>query len=64
MKNLDVTRINIYAPYKVWSDGEIYRFETDNGIKYLVDFELDSNPYYTAFGSTLQILSTLNLLVT
>ena len=49
MKNLDVTRINIYAPYKVWSDGEIYRFETDNGIKYLVDFELDSNPYYTAF---------------
>ena len=29
MKSLDVTRINIYAPYKVWSDGEIYRFETD-----------------------------------
>ena len=49
MNSLDVTRINIYAPYKVWSNGEIYRFETDNGIKYLVDFELDSNPYYTAF---------------
>ena len=49
MNSLDVTRINIYAPYKVWSNGEISRFETDNGIKYLVDFELDSNPYYTAF---------------
>ena len=33
MNSLDVTRINIYAPYKVWSNGEIYRFETDNGIK-------------------------------
>ena len=49
MNALDVTRINIYAPYKIWSDGDIYRFETDNGIKYLVDSELDSNPYYTAY---------------
>lgn len=49
MTALDVTRINIYAPYKVWSDGDIYRFETDHDIKYLVDFELDSNPYYTAY---------------
>ena len=30
MNSLDVTRINIYALYKVWSNGEIYRFETDN----------------------------------
>ena len=49
MNALDVTRINIYAPYKIWSDGDIYRFEIDNGIKYLVDFELDSNTYYTAY---------------
>ena len=49
MNALDVTRINIYAPYKIWSNGDIYRFESDNGIKYLVDFELDSNPYYTAY---------------
>ena len=25
------------------------RFETDYGIRYLVDFELDVNPYYTAY---------------
>jgi len=55
MNALDVTRINIYAPYKIWSDGDIYRFETDNGIKYLVDFELDSNPYYTAYWFNLTI---------
>lgn len=46
---LDITRINIYSPYKIWSDGDIYRFETDHGIKYLVDFDLDANPYYTAY---------------
>ncbi len=39
MNPLNVNRINIYAPYKIWSDGEIYRFETDYGIRYLVDFE-------------------------
>ena len=46
---LDVTGIDNYAPDKTWSDGDRYRFETDNGIKYLIDFELDSNPYYTAY---------------
>ena len=49
METLNVTRININAPYKVWNEGSIYRFETDNGIKYLVDFELDSNTFYTAY---------------
>ena len=49
MKALDITRININAPYKVWGAGFVYRFESDYGIKYLVDFELDSNPYYTAY---------------
>jgi hypothetical protein len=49
METLNVTRININAPYKVWNEGFIYRFETDKGIKYLVDFELDSNPFYTAY---------------
>ena len=43
MNSLDVTRINIYAPYKVWSNGEIYRFETDNGIELDYDFMPLSN---------------------
>ncbi|MBP3788148.1 MAG: hypothetical protein J6I52_00835 [Prevotella sp.] len=49
MFSLNTSRININAPYKVWSDGDMYRFESDHNIKYLVDFELDSNPYFTAY---------------
>lgn len=49
MKELNVGQINIYAPYKIWKDDDVYRFETDYGIGYLVDFELDDNPYYTAY---------------
>ena len=49
MKALDINRININAPYKVWSDETRLRFESDHGIKYLVDFELDINPYFTAY---------------
>ena len=49
MFSLNTSRININAPYKVWSDGDMYRFESDRNIKYLVDFELDSNPYFTAY---------------
>lgn len=49
MKGLDINRININAPYKVWSDDKRLRFESDHGINYLVDFEQDSNPYFTAY---------------
>ena len=49
MNPLNLNRININAPYKVWSDDKRLRFETEHGIKYLIDFELDSNPYFTAY---------------
>ena len=49
MKPLGINRINIYAPYKVWMVDRFIRFETDYGIKYAVDFELDDNPYYVAY---------------
>lgn len=49
MKALDINRININAPYKVWSDDKRLRFESDHGIKYHVDFEQDSNPYFMAY---------------
>ena len=45
----DLNRINAVAPYKVWGNDLLYRFDTDNGIRYLVNFELDVNPYYTAY---------------
>jgi hypothetical protein len=33
----------------VWTDCEVVRFTTDNDINYAVDFDYDSNPYFTAY---------------
>ena len=49
MKALSVSQININAPYKVWNEGKLYRFETDFGISYIVDFEKDDNPLFTSY---------------
>ena len=49
MKPLDVPKINITSPYKIWAEGTTYRFETDHAISYVVDFDKDDNPYYTCY---------------
>ena len=49
MNRLDIEAINCRSPYDVYSDNDQYVFVTDAGIEYHVDFELDSNPYYTAY---------------
>lgn len=49
MNSLNLNRININSPYAVWNEESRYRFVTDHGIRYAVDFELDANPYYTAY---------------
>ena len=49
MNRLDIEAINFRSPYDVYSDNDQYVFVTDAGIEYHVDFELDSNPYYTAY---------------
>ena len=49
MEPLNLARININAPYKVWNEEDAYRFETENGISYIVDFDLDDNPYYRCY---------------
>ena len=49
MNRLDTEAINQHSPYDVHYEHEQYVFVTDNGIEYHVDFELDSNPYYTAY---------------
>ena len=42
--------INAHADYQVYlgQTGK-YLFKTDHNILYAIDFELDSNPYYTAY---------------
>ena len=49
MEALSIARINITAPYKVWNEGETYRFETEHGISYVIDFDIDDNPYFTCY---------------
>ena len=49
MNALDTNRININSPYKVWAEGQVLHFETENGIRYAVDFDCEDNPLYTAY---------------
>jgi hypothetical protein len=49
MEALSVARINITAPYKVWNEECSYRFETDHGISYIVDFDADDNPFFKCY---------------
>lgn len=49
MNSLNISNINIHSPYLVGFDGRALIFTTDSGITYRVDFELDSNPYFTAY---------------
>ena len=49
MNALSIETINIRSPYIVGFDGKAFIFVTDNDITYRADFELDSNPYFTAY---------------
>ena len=49
MNALDTNRINVNSPYKVWPEGLVLHFETENGIRYAVDFDSEDNQLYTAY---------------
>ena len=50
MKKLDIERINAVSPYEVSYDKyDCIRFVTDYNVEYLVEFDDDPNPYYTAY---------------
>jgi len=49
MNSLDTNRINVNSPYKVWAEGRVIHFETENGIRYAVDFDYEDNPLYVAY---------------
>ena len=49
MNSLNLDNINFHSPYIVGFDGKAFIFTTDNTITYRVDFELDSNPFFTAY---------------
>lgn len=50
MNALNLNMVNAHSEYQVYlSQNGKYLFKTDNEIIYAVDFELDSNPYFTAY---------------
>ncbi len=49
MYQLDANRINVNSPYKVWNFEEGIQFDTDHGIRYAIDFDIDDNPFYPAY---------------
>ncbi len=49
MNDLDINAINYHSPYIVGYDGKAYIFVTDHQITYRVDFDLDNNPFFTAY---------------
>ena len=49
MVKLNSWQLNIHSPYGTEYDGDTLTFTTDNGIKYAVDFDEDSNPYFKAY---------------
>ena len=49
MNALDVNRINVNSPYKVWVDGSVIHFETEYGIRYAVDFDYEDNHLFAAY---------------
>ena len=49
MNKLDIERINIFAPYPIWSKGDVLYFSTVSGVEYSVDFDTDENPYFKAY---------------
>lgn len=49
MNRLDISRINALSPYKVWEQEDGFNFETDFGLRYAIDFDDDTNPFYTAY---------------
>ena len=57
MKELQTKQINMVSPYWVLYEGFALVFTTDNGIKYAIDFDEDTNPYYKDFWLNLTNLS-------
>ena len=49
MNKLDIDSINLSSPYTVAEIRGSLHFRTDHDIEYIVSFDEDANPYYTAY---------------
>ena len=44
MHAFNLTRLNFHSPYKVWIDNGSYKFLTDYGVQYRIEF-VENNKY-------------------
>ena len=43
MHAFNLTRLNFHSPYKVWIDNGSYKFLTDYGVQYRIEFVENNN---------------------
>ena len=43
MQAFNLTRLNFHSPYKVWTDNGSYKFLTDYGVQYRIEFVENNN---------------------
>ena len=43
MQAFNLTRLNFHSPYKVWIDNGSYKFLTDYGVQYRIEFVENNN---------------------
>lgn len=43
MHAFNLTRLNFHSPYKVWIDNGAYKFLTDYGVQYRIEFVENNN---------------------
>ena len=43
MHAFNLTRLNFHSPYKVWIDKGSYKFLTDYGVQYRIEFVENNN---------------------
>lgn len=43
MQAFNLTRLNFHSPYKVWIDNGSYKFLTDHGVQYRIEFVENNN---------------------
>ena len=59
MNRLEIAFINVFSPYKVWNKGDVLYFETDNGCRYAIDFEIVEHPIFHAYWFSLTNLDRI-----
>ena len=43
MQAFNLTRLNFHSPYKIWIDNGSYKFLTDHGVQYRIEFVENNN---------------------